>query len=182
MASLSTPLLKLNSVELKYEQANRKMQRVAAELKSEYAQFSLHNDKDLTKYLSPNGQGPKGEPLFLPSLHEESQIIPDYVYSANGPNGAGYYSLLTKAAYTEIFGRLQRNPPKKTGILSRNPELKQEYEAWKWTLQLVHTRWEASRPNIQIPMWFSPDINTDDQTMFDEVSMADERMPKAVLA
>ena len=81
------------------------MPKVAPELASSYAKYPLKEKS----WLGPNAKGPKGEPCFI--KESDNGIKMDYVYCKNGINGPGYYHLLTKTSYVNLYSRVVNSPP-----------------------------------------------------------------------
>ena len=80
---------------------NAAMVRIAPELSSVYAEYPMLRQR----WLGPHETGPKGEPCFIEAKQDEGRK-PDYVYCKRGISGPGYYSLLTKIAYVNLYGRV----------------------------------------------------------------------------
>ena len=87
------------------DEMNAKMANVAPELASEYARYPLKRKA----WINPEGKTAKGEPCFIQANGKASMKM-DYVYGA-GPKGFGYYHLLTRDSYVNLYHRLQKEAP-----------------------------------------------------------------------
>ena len=88
-----------------YSEVNRELCRVAPVLASPHARYPLHKKN---RWLQPFETTVDGKPAFIPtkefphSLIELDTDLPDYVWGY-GPLGKGYYHLLTREAYKNLF-------------------------------------------------------------------------------
>lgn len=83
---------------------NADMIRIAPELDSVYGRYPIR----FKNWLDPSSSTDKGEPCFIAS--PDIGVKQNYVYG-RGPLGNGYYHLLTKPAYVNLYGRLQSSAP-----------------------------------------------------------------------
>jgi hypothetical protein len=79
---------------------NRIMVKFYPELDSTYAKFPMNNKR----WYQAAEKGPKGEPCFVKGGSPDV-VKKDYVYCKLGSFGPGYYSLMTKTAYTNLYSR-----------------------------------------------------------------------------
>lgn len=85
---------------------NAKMARVCPELSSPYAAYPLL----ITEWLGPSRTGSNGEIGFIQEVSRNAPSKPDYVHGP-GPNGVGYYHLLTRDSYRILYNRLNNEAP-----------------------------------------------------------------------
>ena len=123
------------------EEVNRMMPKVAPELASRYARYPLREKA----WLSPNGKGPKGEPCFVKES-DKGVVKMDYVYCKNGVNGTGYYHLLTKTSYINLYSRVVNSPPGVCGC-NVSKEGRKAYEEWDVVQRVLHNRQTCSVPD-----------------------------------
>eukprot|EP00534_Pseudo-nitzschia_fraudulenta_P002326 CAMPEP_0201124034 /NCGR_PEP_ID=MMETSP0850-20130426/10128_1 /ASSEMBLY_ACC=CAM_ASM_000622 /TAXON_ID=183588 /ORGANISM="Pseudo-nitzschia fraudulenta, Strain WWA7" /LENGTH=156 /DNA_ID=CAMNT_0047391213 /DNA_START=123 /DNA_END=593 /DNA_ORIENTATION=- len=76
------------------------------ELDSDYARFPMHHKR----WYQPQEKGPKGEPCFVKADNPEV-VKRDYVYCKVGAFGTGYYSLMTKVAYVNLYNKIDSLQP-----------------------------------------------------------------------
>eukprot|EP00339_Tiarina_fusa_P029193 CAMPEP_0117077502 /NCGR_PEP_ID=MMETSP0472-20121206/54654_1 /TAXON_ID=693140 ORGANISM="Tiarina fusus, Strain LIS" /NCGR_SAMPLE_ID=MMETSP0472 /ASSEMBLY_ACC=CAM_ASM_000603 /LENGTH=123 /DNA_ID=CAMNT_0004803879 /DNA_START=61 /DNA_END=428 /DNA_ORIENTATION=+ len=81
---------------------------ICPELKSKYAVYPIPEPYNL-KWLAPNSTFEK-KPCFIETAGDQG-VIEDYVYCKLGPNGKGYYHVLTKMAYANLYSRLSAEGP-----------------------------------------------------------------------
>ena len=89
---------------------NQQMVRVAPELASKYAAYPMKHKQ----WINPASSTVDGEPCFVAGNSGENLqnhgVLMDYVYG-RGPMGLGYYHLMTREAYVNLYGRLQSTAP-----------------------------------------------------------------------
>jgi hypothetical protein len=66
----------------------------------------------------------------------------NYVYCKVGLKGQGYYHLLTKVSYVNLYNRIGNSPPSVCCGGSR-----EEVDAWDTTKRIVYNRSRAPRPD-----------------------------------
>src|SRR5687767_13290009 len=86
------------------DEINATMIKFLPELASTYAKYPMKRDR----WYLINEKGLKGERLFY--KEENSGLKMDYVFG-RGPGGPGYYSLLTKTAYINLYSRITSECP-----------------------------------------------------------------------
>eukprot|EP00566_Odontella_aurita_P029146 CAMPEP_0113554036 /NCGR_PEP_ID=MMETSP0015_2-20120614/15931_1 /TAXON_ID=2838 /ORGANISM="Odontella" /LENGTH=151 /DNA_ID=CAMNT_0000455143 /DNA_START=206 /DNA_END=661 /DNA_ORIENTATION=+ /assembly_acc=CAM_ASM_000160 len=119
---------------------NAKMAEVCPELSSSYAYFPLH----ISSWLGPSRMGPNGEVGFVKEVVRTAPSRPDYVHGT-GPNGVGYYHLLTRDSYKILYNRLNNEAPM-TGCFCSSAARKKlsDIEDVK---KLLYDRFISSAPN-----------------------------------
>ncbi len=85
---------------------NRLMVKFHPELDSVYAKYPMNNKR----WYQAAEKGPRGEPCFVKGGSPDV-VKKDYVYCKNGSFGQGYYLLMTKTAYTNLYSKHQSNQP-----------------------------------------------------------------------
>ncbi len=77
---------------------NRLQVKFHPELASEYAKCPMNHER----WYKPAEKGPKGEPCFIKG-GSPKVLKKDYVYCKFGMYGPGYYSLMTKCAWVNLY-------------------------------------------------------------------------------
>lgn len=89
---------------------NKALVEFLPELESNYAKYPMQHDR----WYGPDEKGPKGEPCFIAqegmSL-TDAPIKKDYVYCTKGVNGKGYYSLMCRTSYVNLYHKLKSCAP-----------------------------------------------------------------------
>ena len=85
---------------------NKNLVEFFPELDSDYARYPMNH----ARWYEPMATGPKGEPCFLP-FDGSNAVKQDYVFCKQGPNGAGYYSLMTHYAYVCLYKQIESVAP-----------------------------------------------------------------------
>lgn len=62
------------------------------------------------RWYGPGEKGPKGEPCFVKGGSPDI-VKKDYAYCKTGSFGPGYYSLMTRIAYTNLYTKHQTIQP-----------------------------------------------------------------------
>ena len=117
---------------------NAIMVRYVPELASEYSKFPMHRER----WPTANQRGDKGEKLYLQESNDGLKM--DYVYGC-GPYGKGYYSLLTKAAYTNLYNRVIQEMP--MGCCIFNQKARKTYDEWDDVKRILYSRSVATVPD-----------------------------------
>lgn len=117
---------------------NAKMARVVPELASSYATYPMAH----SRWLKSNECGPRGEPCFLKSDGSREMKM-DYAYG-KGPYGEGYYHMLTREAYVNLYGRITNEAPACCACGKKASNAYDEYDDGK---RLLYIRWHARVPN-----------------------------------
>lgn len=121
---------------------NRSMIKLLPELDSDYAKYPMHWER----WYQPSEKGPKGEPCFVAGTQKDGGIKKDYVYCKTGGNGPGYYSLMTKVSYVNLYTKLDSMSPGGTcgiGCTSADRRAMDEYDDVK---RVLYGRHFAPRP------------------------------------
>lgn len=119
---------------------NRNMINFLPELASDYARYPMHHER----WYQPGETDPKGGPCFIKG-GDVSTIKKDYAYCKQGSFGPGYYSLMTKISYVNLYTKLDSMQPGTCGIACNSADRKamDEYDDVK---RLMYGRHMASRP------------------------------------
>lgn len=122
------------------DELNRNMVKFLPELASDYARYPMHHER----WYNPGEKAPKGEPCFVKG-GDVSTLKKDYVFCKYGNFGPGYYSLMTKAAYVNLYNKLDSMQPGTCGIACNSADRKamDEYDDVK---RLLYGRHMASKP------------------------------------
>uniref|UniRef100_A0A7S2URI4 Uncharacterized protein n=1 Tax=Attheya septentrionalis TaxID=420275 RepID=A0A7S2URI4_9STRA len=121
-------------------ETNTKMAKYAPELASSYAKYPLKRARWL-----PNGErGPKGEPLFLQAETANQGVKMDYVFGP-GPQGRGYYHLLTRKSYIALYVKLRNQSP--MGACACTKDARQNFSDFDDVKKIVYNRSVASKPD-----------------------------------
>jgi hypothetical protein len=137
----SVSLLSMSSLISKpADEINGSLIKFLPELDSDYARYPMHH---LRWYL-PSEKGPKGEPCFVPQT--ENGIKKDYAFCKNGVKGPGYYLLMTKIAYVNLYSKLDSMQPGTCGIACSSADRKamDEYDDVK---RVIYGRHLAPKPD-----------------------------------
>ena len=125
---------------------NEVMRRIAPELNSQYASYPLKRNLWLDSYA----QAPGGQPAFIPHPKSTTSVSEplkdDYVFGG-GPQGWGYYHLLTRDAYKTLNVRLRSNAPVNCCLCFSSETDKEYYRDYSEVASIVYNRSIASRPD-----------------------------------
>ncbi|KAL3913303.1 MAG: hypothetical protein SGILL_006549 [Bacillariaceae sp.] len=126
---------------------NRNMQKFLPELASEYSKYPMHHSGD---WCQPNDTGPKGEPCYIPAASDNG-IKMDYVFCKKAPAGyaTGYYSLMTQAAYANLYIKLQSNRPTTSGCGCSKAD-RQALDDYDDCKQILWARQSSPKPDDTI--------------------------------
>mmetsp|Transcript_26870 Transcript_26870/g.63129 ORF Transcript_26870/g.63129 Transcript_26870/m.63129 type:complete len:172 (-) Transcript_26870:176-691(-) len=100
------------------KELNANMIAFLPELDSDYARYPMYHKR----WYQPGEKGPKGEPCFIKG--EESGVKKDYAFCKNGTFGPGYYSLMTKIAYVNLYAKHDSQQPGTCGIACNSVDRK----------------------------------------------------------
>ncbi|KAG7360495.1 hypothetical protein IV203_035594 [Nitzschia inconspicua] len=119
---------------------NRSMIKFLPELDSEYARYPMHHPQ----WYQPSQKGPKGEPCFIQET--ENGIKKDYVFCKCGSEGPGYYLLMTKVSYVNLYTKLDSLQPGTCGVACNAADRKalDEYDDVK---RVLYGRHLSPRPD-----------------------------------
>ena len=127
------------------DEINQKMARIAPELASSYAAYPLSAKSGRTKWVNPSGgKTAKGEPCFIAGEGKTQPMKHDYVYGA-GSRGFGWYHLLTRDSYNNLYHRLQAATPVPCCACSK--EARQNLSDHEDVVLIVYNRSVASIPD-----------------------------------
>jgi hypothetical protein len=110
------------------------------ELDSDYARYPMYHKR----WLQPSEKGPKGEPCFL-KCDDPTVVKKDYMYCKRGNFGPGYYSLMTKVAYVNLYTKHNSMQPGTCGIACNAADRKaiDEHDDVR---RLLYARYNSSKP------------------------------------
>ena len=122
------------------DEINRSMVKFLPELSSDYATYPMHHKR----WYQPNEKGPKGEPCFMKG-DDMSIVKRDYAYCKRGVMGPGYYSLMTKISYVNLYSKLDSMQPGTCGVACNSMDRKaiDEHDDVK---RVIYGRHFAPRP------------------------------------
>lgn len=100
------------------------------------------------RWYEPGEKGPKGEPCFIKS-EDLSVVKKDYAYCKFGSFGIGYYSLMTKIAYVNLYSKHDSLQPGTCGIACNAADRKamDEHDDVR---RLLYGRQMAPRPSDNV--------------------------------
>ena len=90
---------------------NKSMVKFHPELNSSYARYPMNHKR----WYQPGEKGPNGEPCFIKGGDPDT-FKKDYVFCKHGSFGPGYYSLMTKIAYVNLYSKHDAMQPGTCGI------------------------------------------------------------------
>ena len=122
------------------KEMNRLLVKFLPELDSDYARYPMHHKR----WLGPSEKGPKGEPCFVKGGSPEI-IKKDYAYCKNGSFGPGYYSLMTKIAYNNLYSKHSSQHPGTCGCAC-NAEDRKLIDEHDTVNRLLYGRHFSPRP------------------------------------
>ena len=121
---------------------NALMAKHVPELASCYATYPLKEEQ----WYGANHKGKKGEPCFLSAPTNEGLKI-DYVWGGKGPLGPGYYSLLTKPAYVNLYSRVNSEGPGACCCGAPSAESRRTVAEWDDVKTIVYGRYVSPQPD-----------------------------------
>jgi hypothetical protein len=116
---------------------NQQMGSICPELSSKYAQYPLEGYSSWLNFEDEID----GKPAFL-AASQDGGLKEHYVWCKVGMKGKGYYHLLTKVSYVNLYNRVGNSPP--GGCCGGS---KEEMEAWETTKTYLYNRSRAPRPD-----------------------------------
>jgi len=122
------------------KELNASMIKFLPELDSDYARYPMNHKR----WYQPNEKGPKGEPCYIKS--EDVGIKKDYAYCKQGRFGPGYYSLMTKVAYVNLYSKHDSNQPGTCGCAC-NAEDRKLIDEHDDVRRLMYGRQLAPKPS-----------------------------------
>lgn len=120
------------------EKTNAQMRSTCDELLSEYATYPMRRER----WLSSDDIGPNDEPGYLAGPDVGPK--PNYVYGDVGPNGNGYYHILTQHSYCVLYARLANEAPFSCCCFGSPRNV---VDAWDTTTRILYNRSLASKPD-----------------------------------
>ena len=135
----------------KDSEKNERMARVAPELESSWAAYPLNRKDWLDNAATLSNEDGSTSPAFIPYEKDPSFPTPalkaDYVWGF-GPQGFGYYHLLTRDAYKVLTTRVKnKGPPLQYCCLGPPSDSKFSSEDYDVVLEIVYNRSIASTPD-----------------------------------
>jgi hypothetical protein len=116
---------------------NKAFDLTAPELESEYARYPMK----YSRWLGFNEKH-DGKPTFI-GADTCQGFKQDYVYCKRGPEGKGYYHLLTQVSHVNLLSRIVSEGAG-AGCLNRDAA---KFDAWDTTRRIVYARTRCSRPD-----------------------------------
>jgi hypothetical protein len=123
------------------KELNASMVKFHPELDSDYARYPMYHKR----WLQPSEKGPKGEPCFL-KCDDPSVVKKDYTYCKRGNFGPGYYSLMTKVAYVNLYTKHDSMQPGTCGIAC-NAADRNAIDEHDDVRRLLYARQNSSKPS-----------------------------------
>lgn len=118
---------------------NKQMAATCPELASKYARYPLEG---YSAWLGCD-QEIDCKPAFIAAL-QDAGMKENYVWCKVGMKGKGYYHLLTKMSYVNLYNRIENSPP---GACCGVGGSYEETEAWETTKMYLYNRSRAPRPD-----------------------------------
>ena len=122
------------------EQVNQAFDMTCPELKSKYARYPLKYEN----WLNFNDHI-DGQPVFIDSAQDQG-LKENFVFCKNAPKGRGYYHILTKVAYVNLYSRLM-STGSGAGCSCFGGDNSLLQDAWDTTRIIVYRRSRCSKPD-----------------------------------
>lgn len=114
--------------------------------KSDLAKYPMARDRWLNYAETFDGK-----PTFIAAETDDQGIIkPDYVWCKAAPKGKGYYHVLTKTVYVNLYTRLMSTGPPGGGCCGGGggkPSDARAADAWDTARRVIYARSRCSRPD-----------------------------------
>lgn len=123
------------------EEVNNAFAQICPELKSKYAIYPIP-EKYRGRWLGFDEEF-EGKPTVIPADAKGTETPEDYVYCKNAPRGKGYYHVLTKVAYVNLYSRLSAEEPGTFCCFGDREHSNQ----WDTARRVVYNRSRANRPD-----------------------------------
>lgn len=125
------------------EEVNMAFATICPELKSRYAVYPFPVKHGERGWLNPSPDKVfEGKPTVLLAKKEDG-MKEDYVYCKVGPVGPGYYHVLCKTAYVNLYTRIQNQGSGKFLCFGD----KKHADQWAISRKIVYNRSRAHRPD-----------------------------------
>ena len=126
-----------------HDEVNLAFAIICPELKSRYAVYPFPA-KYGDHWLTPNREAEfQGKPVVLLAKKEDG-MKEDYVYCKAAPLGPGYYHVLTKVAYVNLYTRIQNQGNGKKFFFFGD---RKHADQWDTCRRIVYNRCRANRPD-----------------------------------
>lgn len=126
------------------EAMNEKLAKYLPELaESSYGEYPLHHKR----WLDPGERGPSGEPCFIPAT-QDGGVKKHYVWG-KGPNGMGYYHLLTRPAYQNLYRTIAHKPPN-SRCCACSAAARKELDEWDDVRRIMYNRTVSPVPDDNV--------------------------------
>ncbi len=119
---------------------NENMVKFLPELDSDYARYPM----SYPRWYQPGEKLPNGEPCFV-KANTPDLIKKDYVFCKYGAFGPGYYSLMTKVAYVNLYSKIDSIQPGTCGC-AFNAEDRKAMDEHDDVKRLLYGRHMSPRP------------------------------------
>jgi hypothetical protein len=120
---------------------NASLIKFLPELDSDYATYPMHYER----WYGPAELGPKGEQCFVAGK-ESDGIKKDYVFCKRGLKGEGYYLLLTKASYVNLYSKIDSLQPGTCGCACSAAD-RVALDEWDDVKRVIYGRQFSPRPD-----------------------------------
>jgi hypothetical protein len=125
-----------------HDEVNMAFAIFCPELKSRYAVYPFP-EKCGERWLTSNSTDAEFEGKSVVLLAKEDGRKEDYVYCKRAPLGPGYYHVLTKVAYVNLYTRLQNQGSGKFLCFGDSKHADQ----WDTCGRIIYNRSRANRPD-----------------------------------
>mmetsp|Transcript_3363 Transcript_3363/g.7970 ORF Transcript_3363/g.7970 Transcript_3363/m.7970 type:complete len:178 (+) Transcript_3363:490-1023(+) len=119
---------------------NASLVKFLPELDSDYARYPMH----YKRWYQASEKGPKNEPCFVKGKQEDG-IKKDYVYCKNGMYGPGFYLLMCKVSYVNLYSKIDSVQPGTCGMACNAVDRK-ELDEWDDVRRVIYGRHFSPRP------------------------------------
>eukprot|EP00527_Entomoneis_sp_CCMP2396_P001998 CAMPEP_0198140768 /NCGR_PEP_ID=MMETSP1443-20131203/3877_1 /TAXON_ID=186043 /ORGANISM="Entomoneis sp., Strain CCMP2396" /LENGTH=155 /DNA_ID=CAMNT_0043803297 /DNA_START=129 /DNA_END=596 /DNA_ORIENTATION=+ len=127
-----------------HDEVNMTFAMFCPELKSRYAVYPFPK-KLGERWLTPSTQAEfEGKPVVVLAAKEEEGPKEDYVYCKRGPLGPGYYHVLCKTVYVNLYTRIQNQGNGKFLFFFGDSK---HADQWDTCRRIVYNRSRANRPD-----------------------------------
>ena len=125
-------------------EVNKAFAATCPELKSKYASYPIPQEYS-TRWLALDGKDEDGNRVVILTEHDKG-FKEHYVFCKNAPLGKGYYHMLTKCAYVNLYSRLM-SEGSGAPCLSFSTANRMRADQWETTRRVVYNRSRANRPD-----------------------------------
>lgn len=123
------------------DEVNFGFEKFCPELNASYVQYPMRRDRWLNF-----GETFQGEPTYIAAAQDEG-LKKGYVYCKRAPKGPGYYHVLCKTSYVNLYTRLMAHGPPRSGLFRRKKVDPREVKAFDMARRVIYGRSRCSRPD-----------------------------------